>query len=344
MGGTRRIACAALAAALLAVAGGAGAAGAQADDAPACAAATQSTISSAYLQVTHDIYDEERSSVEVSDDLAHVTGARDLATAVANDDAAATLAATTALVYHPAWHIVRLRVISSTGRVLADVGGPYILAPVRGRISYQGRFVGSFVMSVQDDLGYEKLVTRFTGLPIELYRRGRPLMGRDFPARDAPARDPANGTRITVAGVASVSASYDVLAFPTGRTRVLLAIPAATAALRADSCAVVNALTDGLISADIARLFKLPGAAQSYVNLVHEVDARMLTIVRRGASVLASSNQLDGPATIPSSGTVGYLGEQWFVYSFVPVPGVSVYLLFPLEPEQSGASGQSGAT
>jgi hypothetical protein len=333
-----------LVAVLGALAAGAAGAGAQPVGSPPCGASTQSTVTAAYLASTMEIYGEELDSPEVHDDLAHITAAADLATAVANDDVAATLAATTRIVYHPAWHIVRLRVISSSGQVLADVGGPSILAPVRGSITYHGGVVGSFVMSVQDDLGYEKLVTRFTALPIELYKGGKPLMGRDLPAADVPPRDPPNGTRMKVAGKAAISESYNVLAFPTGQTRVLIAVPPATAALAQNSCAVVNGLTYGVISTDLAKLFKLPQDAQRYVDLNHAFDNQKLTFVRQGATQVASSDGQLGPTAIPTSGTVVYNGESWFVYSFVPTdPHLRVYLLFPLAPS-TGTTGTSGST
>ena len=39
-------------------------------------------------------------------------------------------------------HIVRLRVLQG-GRLLADIGGPYIIAPVGGSLRFHGRVVGS---------------------------------------------------------------------------------------------------------------------------------------------------------------------------------------------------------
>jgi hypothetical protein len=292
--------------------------------------ATQSTITAAYQTTTLSIYYTEMAGPEVRADLARVENAADLGTALADQDLAATLAATKRLVLQdPGWHIVRLRVLSPSGRVLADVGGPYVLAPVRGHITYHGAVVGRFVMSVQDDVGYEKLVTRFTALPMELYRDGTPLMGRDFPASEAPAQVPPNGTAITVRGVKSVADSYYVLAFPNGHTDVLLAIPRASAALEADSCADVTAHTYGTIAADIAKQFPLPKLAASYIALDHGFDPAELLFVRKGGTQIASSGAQSGPVTIPPSGSVTYKGRSWIVYSFIPVRAVRVYILFP---------------
>jgi hypothetical protein len=343
MGVRARIWVASIGATVVAVVVGAPAFSASTQPVAACGSVTQRTITAAYETTTRDIYDGEVASPEVAADLAHVTSAAYLGRAVAADDAAAVAAAATRLVYTRGWHIVRLRVLSKAGALLADVGGPYVLAPVRGKLRYNGAVVGSFVMSVQDDLGYEKLVTRFTGLPIELYRGGAPLMGRDFPATQAPATPPANGTPISVNGRQAVTAAYDVLAFPDGETLVVLAIPRATTALRHGSCAAVNAVSYGAISAHLARLFALPTAAAIYVRLDHEFDSAKLMFVRAGSTQVASSGG-PGPVSIPESGSVSYEGQDWIVYSFTPVPALRVYILFPAKGQTGGPTGATGTT
>ena len=93
----------------------------------------------------------------------------------------AILAAVHSIVYTPHWHIVRLRVFKA-GHVIADVGGPYVIAPVTGVLRQHGRTVGRYVMSVQDDLGYIKLVSRFIGVPVDFYRGRSFVMGTLRPA------------------------------------------------------------------------------------------------------------------------------------------------------------------
>ena len=88
------------------------------------------------------------------------------------------------LVYHPIWHIVRLRVLDAAGHVLADIGGPYVIAPVPGVLRPDGRAIGSFVMSVQDDVGFTKLETHAVGDPIGIYYRraaSSPQLGARLP-------------------------------------------------------------------------------------------------------------------------------------------------------------------
>jgi hypothetical protein len=297
-----------------------------------CGAGAQAVITAGYQAATHTIYAGELASLEVTDDLEHVTSSNRLASAVAGGDQAAVLAATHKIVYTHHWHIVRLRVLSSDGRVLADVGGPFVLAPVRGQITYHSAVVGRFVMSVQDDLGYEKLVTRFTGLPIELYRNGSPLMGRDFPRREVPPHLPLQGTPIRVNGVLSVPVAYSLHAFPAGTIDVTLAIPRASAALEATACLGVRARTYAGIAVHIAALLNLRTAATAFMTLEGGLDAGNLIFVRQGQTQLASSDDRPGPPSIPLSGRLGYARRSWLVRSFLAAGSVRVYLLFPVGP------------
>ena len=97
-------------------------------------------------------------------------------------------------VYKPHWHIVRLRV-ERGGHVLADVGGPHVTAPVSGMLRAHGRTLGRYVMSVQDDLGYVKLVTRFIGAPIDLYQTRLVRDGHAAPGPAGAVRRCSRGSR-----------------------------------------------------------------------------------------------------------------------------------------------------
>lgn len=313
----------------------------QATASTACGAATAATVAAADVQAMYDIYKGENDGPEVHADSARITSAQDLATAVANNDQAAALAAVTRIVYTPHWHIVRLRVLSSSGRLLADVGGPYIIAPVTGSLSYHGTVVGTYVMSVQDDVGYTKLVTRFGGLPIALYLRGKPVVTRHFPASEVPAHIPPNGTRITVNGRASNTVTYTTNAFPSGPLHVLLAIPKTGATLATQTCEVVTDDTLGRVVEHIAALYKLPSAYAPFVMTAGGFGAKYI-FVRSGATELAGTFP-NGPSNLPVSGSYVFNGVTFQVFSFSPIPPARIYLMFA-PPVAGGATGSSGTT
>jgi hypothetical protein len=116
---------------------------------PRCGAATDDTYLSAAFGVAREISAGERGGAEVTRDLHTIEADRVLANAVAADDLATVQSEVLALIYNHE-HIVRLRVLRA-GRLLYDFGGPLVLAPVRGSLAVNGRLVGTFVMSVQDD-------------------------------------------------------------------------------------------------------------------------------------------------------------------------------------------------
>jgi hypothetical protein len=306
--------------------------------APPCGkAAAVRTVVADYETTARNIYRGETNGPEQRADAAHVTGAKDLLSALGAGDRAAVLAAVTRIVFTPHWHIVRLRVLSASGSVLADVGGPYVIAPVTGQLTYRGAVVGSYVMSIQDDVGYAKLVSRFTHLPIEIYFHGRALLGRRFPRRSVPAAPLANGSSIVVRGQPSRAVAYTAPAFPNGRLRILLAVPLPPPALFTRSCAAVNATTYGAIAANLAALLNLPHSFKSSVSLRQEyrefveLDGNggfgsRYVFIRSGAAQLAGSVR-NGPKHIPPSGGFTYRGGAWTVYSFSPVPPARIYLL-----------------
>ncbi len=90
-----------------------------------------------------------------------------LLAAVARRDPTGTREAVEALLHH---HLVRLRVVAGNA-VLADVGGPYVLAPVHAELRLSGRKIGSIVLSIQDDEGYLRLTHRLAGLDVLMYMK-----------------------------------------------------------------------------------------------------------------------------------------------------------------------------
>ena len=117
-------------------------------------------------------------------------------------------------------HIVRLRV-SAGGRLLSDVGGPYVLGPVPAPLRWHGRQIGSFVLSIQDDVGYLKLADRLAGLKVAMYREGQLVMSSLHPA---PERVPASGT-FAWSGHRYRVYTVHAQAFPSGALRIAVLIP-----------------------------------------------------------------------------------------------------------------------
>jgi hypothetical protein len=313
------------AAAAAAVLSGAVTTGASGSKPPACGAASAATVGAVDASIVAHVYANELAGPEVSADLQHVISASDLSTAVAQGNQQAVLAATTRIVYHPRWHIVRLRVTDLKGRLLADVGGPYIAAPVTGTISAGGRPVGRFVMSVQDDHGVVKLEFRFVGDPAAIYVGSTPVTA--YGAVTFPAGVP-RGPTITLAGTTYHVETQTISAFPTGTAIFVTLVPPPSRAVSAQPCTVVRANEYGLVAATLARLASnLPSNYAGFASAVH-IYSGALVFVRVGSQRIASSGG-PGPNTIPVSGSVSYQGRNWLVYSFQPTPPARVYLLVP---------------
>ena len=263
---------------------------------PPCGPASASTIAGIDATVARGIYASEIHSHEVRADVAHITGSQALLSALASDNQAAVYAAVHAIVYTPHWHIVRLRVLKA-GRVLADVGGPDVIGPVSGALRLKGRAIGTYVMSVQDDLGYEKLVSRFIGVPVDLYRNGAFLMGTLQPA---PSKVSAN-TPVTIRGASYQLQLLSARAFPSGTLRVALLVPTPAPVLSATSCASVRLAAWGSIAMHIAaRLKPLQGHYQALVDVLHGTTGDP-AFVRSGSTRIAGGAL---PARIPARGIV----------------------------------------
>ncbi|HEY4428868.1 MAG TPA: hypothetical protein VGN08_11750 [Solirubrobacteraceae bacterium] len=151
-----------------------------------------------------------------------VQGDPALLDAVARSDPAATRLAVEALLNQ---HIVRLRV-SARGRLLADVGGPYVLAPVRAALTLGGRTIGSFVLSIQDDEGYLRLTKRLAGLSVLMYmndRGGHPVLVKNSLGPE-PGSVPDSGS-YSYRGRSFRVFTIHAHAFPSGPLRINVLIP-----------------------------------------------------------------------------------------------------------------------
>ncbi|MGP0100170.1 MAG: hypothetical protein ACLPUT_00915 [Solirubrobacteraceae bacterium] len=286
-----------------------------------CGPASAATIASVDGTVAQGIYEDELHSSEVNADIGHITGSQALLSALAGDNEAAVYSAVHTIVYTPHWHIVRLRVVKA-GRVMADVGGPDIIAPVSGALRWKGRTLGTYVMSVQDDLGYVKLVSRFIGVPVDLYKNGSFLMGT---LQHAPSTV-SNGSSVRVGGASYEVQLLSARAFPSGDLRVALLIPAPTPAVSAASCPSVRLAAWGSIAMHIAdRLMPLQAHYQDLVDILHGTTGGP-AYVRSGSTRIAGGAV---PARLPQRGIVRYGGRSWSVYSWEPVPPARVYFLTP---------------
>ena len=118
-------------------------------------------------------------------------------------------------------HIVRVRATTPSGRLIGDVGGPFVLAPVSRTIrSAGGSDLGRVTLSVQDDVGYIKLMRRFTGAGVVLRTGDGVVPGSSA----APAGIPARG-RIAVGRRSYATCAFTTQAFPTRHLRVALLVP-----------------------------------------------------------------------------------------------------------------------
>lgn len=291
----------------------------------ACGSATAATLGAVDASVVAHIYANELAGPEVSADLQHVLSATDLSTAVAAGNRRAVLKATTRIVYTPRWHIVRLRVTDLKGNLLADVGGPYVAAPVNGTISAGGRAVGRFLMSVQDDHGIVKLEWHFVGDPAAIYVGSKPVTA--YGPVSFPAGVP-RGPTVTLSGVSYRVQTQTLTAFPSGAITFVQLIAPPPSRLAAQPCAIVRAGEYGRVAATLAQLASnLQSNYVGYVSTVHTYTGA-LAFVRVGSRRIASAGGA-GPNTIPDSGSVSYQGRSWLVYSFQPKPPARVYLLVP---------------
>ena len=297
-----------------------------ASPATACGAHAGEVLATAAGTVAERIYASEVHSSETDSDKRQIESDGPLLSAMASGNGAAIKAAVHTLVYSHT-HIVRLRV--SRGSVLlADDGGPYILAPISGRLRLHGKEIGHFVFSVQDDLGYVKLETRFIGAPLVLRTDSGnvPIEGLLSPG---PETIPDHGP-VSYRGTSYEAYSFKAEAYPSGRLRVSLLL-AVTPSLQAKTCDRIKAEELGLVAQLISRRFTLsPSAYPGYIKLVHTMT-HGLVYVRSGSRTLAGSSR-DTPAKLPDSGALRFHGVNYEATSFTaPASGgsVRVHVLIP---------------
>jgi hypothetical protein len=276
---------------------------------PPCAAATTQTLAAVDGNVAERIYLDELAGAGTVADKHQVEEYRPLLSSLSKGNRAAVEKAVHQLVFSHT-HIVRLRVTQG-GRLLADVGGPYIIAPVGGSLRFHGRLVGSYLLSVQDDLGFVGLETRLIGVPLILHvnQVRVPLQGT---IRTGSVAIPSRGA-VVIRGTRFQAYSFNADAFPTGLVRISLLLGGVSDSTR--SCAAVKVAEVGRIAHLIWRRFVLDGSPTTRFVTFAESHTGALTYVRRGTRQIAGSTR-PGPPGLPDSGAVRYRGVIYGVASF----------------------------
>jgi hypothetical protein len=170
----------------------------------ACAAAPAHTVDVTLGAIARRLYDVEADGPSTQRVLRHVATDPRFVAAVAHDDPVALRAAIVRFFRTPSLHVVRIRATTADGRLVGDVGGPFVLAPATTAVTDHGRVVGHVTLSVQDDTGYMKLIQRFTGAGVVM--------------RNATGVVPGSALATT----ATPAFSFTATAFPQGDLRVAL--------------------------------------------------------------------------------------------------------------------------
>jgi hypothetical protein len=183
---------------------------------PLCGASANDTVVNTLSRIAHLIYDGEAGQ-RTEEQIHRVQGNQALLRAVARRDPKSTQGAIEALLHQ---HIVRMRV-SAGARLLADVGGPFVLAPVTAPLREGGRTIGSFTLSIQDDEGYKRLANRLAGLDVLMYLGPRLVKST---VGHPPGPVPASGP-VTLRGRGYRAYTFRAEAFPSGPLRITVLIP-----------------------------------------------------------------------------------------------------------------------
>ena len=135
---------------------------------------------------------------------------RALLTALRGDHRPALRAEALRQLFNPGKHVVRLSVARG-GRTLTDVGGAFVVAPTgRALRAVDGTALGRLEVSMQDVIGYVKLVHRLTGAQVVV--RGRTGQVESSLAAARSVALPASG-QVTLAGGAYVVRSFTEIGY-----------------------------------------------------------------------------------------------------------------------------------
>lgn len=192
-----------------------------------CGASSEDTQVNTLARIARLIYEGERGPRTLPQ-VRRVQRDPALLRAVAARDRVAVKQASEVLLHH---HLVRLRV-SAAGKLLYDLGGPYVLGPVHANLRLHGRTIGSIVISIQDDEGYLRLTQRLAGLSVLMYMRapggGTQLVKNSLgPGVGGLSSVPASGSYVYKGPPARRYrvVTVDAEAFPSGPLTIRVLVP-----------------------------------------------------------------------------------------------------------------------
>lgn len=182
-----------------------------------CGATAADTRAATIGLVGRNLIHAEAQGATARQALRHAASTPAFRRAIASGSAAAVRAAIIGFFRDSRFHIVRVRAWKGS-RLVTDVGGPYVLSPAAATIPGVGRFM----LSVQDDTGFIKLMHRFTGAEVVLHAGARTVPGSNlFPG---PTYAPGLSS-VTYRGRPYRAFGFTAPAFPAGRLRVSLLVP-----------------------------------------------------------------------------------------------------------------------
>jgi hypothetical protein len=185
-----------------------------------CGATPRATVAATVGAVGERLARTEARGPTVQRVLRHVATDARFQRAVATDDPVALRAAIIRFFRTRSLHVVRIRATTANGRLVGDVGGPFVLCPASRTIrDGRGRPIGTVTLSVQDDSGYIKLMHRFTGAAVVLRTTTQTVPGSTL--MPGPAMIPAHGS-VTWNGRTFDTYTFDAGAFPAGPLTVAL--------------------------------------------------------------------------------------------------------------------------
>jgi hypothetical protein len=182
-----------------------------------CGASAADTRASTIGLVGRNLIDAETRDASAQIALRHAANNAAFRRAIASGDPAAMRAAIIGFFRDSRFHIVRVRAWNGA-RLITDVGGPFVISPATATIPGVGRFM----LSVQDDTGYIKLIHRFTGADVVLHTGARTVPGSNL----FPGPPYAAGlTTVRYGGRTYRAYGFSAPAFPSGRLHVSLLVP-----------------------------------------------------------------------------------------------------------------------